>query len=580
MSDQFKNLRSAGEGEFRDMVPDEPAMKELVHPADLIQKGHPPGLYLLFIVEMWERFSYYGMRGLLMLYLIRSMSEPGAQGNPGRGMEEGAASRLYGWYAGLAYLFPLLGGFMADRFLGTHRSMLVGGTLIALGHIVLGITGCGELGHSEAGMSLFIGGMALIVMGTGYFKPCASVMVGQLYGPNDARRDGAYTIFYMGINLGAFICAFICGTLGEKVGWHWGFSAAAVGMVAGLITYLVARPRYLAGVGLAPANARNTAPWFFTVSILLAAGFMGLYHAGFLGWLGARFADMFGNETFGNVLKLGACALVLGLVIWFVSIQQRGEKGPTASIFIFMVFNAFFWFAFEQAGTSLNVFAERSTDRHLFGEEVPATWFQSVNALLILALAPFFAVMWTALGRRNLDPSQPTKIGMGLVLLGIGFVFMVIAGMLNASGAQVGMVWLLATYTFHTLGELCLSPTGLSFVTKTAPVKYVTLLMGIWFISNFLANLGGGYVAGTVGKIESGELELFWYPWFKLGGRADFFFLFVLTSFGAGFTILLLTPLLKKLLAQTSFFGKYPGFPGSNNEELAGCEIRALAGEA
>jgi POT family proton-dependent oligopeptide transporter len=548
MSDPFKSPRSIAEGEFRDMIPDETAMKELVHPADLVKKGHPPGLYLLFIVEMWERFSYYGMRGLLMLYLIRPMSGPGAQGNPGRGWEQGDASRLYGWYAGLAYLFPLLGGILADRFLGTSRSMVVGGTLIALGHIVLGLSGIGELAHSDLGMSLFIGGMALIVLGTGYFKPCVSVMVGQLYGPNDPRRDGAFTIFYMGINVGAFICMFVCGTLGELVGWHWGFSAAAVGMIAGLITYLVFRPRFLKGVGLPPENARNTGALFFLAALLLAAGFMGLAHAGFFRWLSDTFTRIFSNESLGLVLKLSAVALVIGPVIWFVSIQKPGEKGPTASIFIFMLFNAFFWIAFEQAGTTLNVFAERSTNRYLFGWEVPATWFQSVNALLIIALAPLFAIMWTALGRRNLDPSQPTKIGLGLVLLGVGYVFMVIAGKLNATGAQVGMFWLLATYAFHTFGELCLSPTGLSFVTKAAPVRFVSLLMGIWFISNFLANLGGGYIASYVVQIERGEIELFWYPWFKLGGRADFFFLFVVTSFGAGFTILLLTPLLKKLL--------------------------------
>jgi len=236
--------------------------------------------------------------------------------------------------------------------------------------------------------------------------------------------------------------------------------------------------------------------------------------------------------------------------------QRPGEKGPTATIFVFMVFNAFFWFAFEQAGSSLNLFAKQNTERQLLGWEVPATWLQSVNPLLIIGLGPVFAAMWTGLGRRSLDPSQPTKIGLGLLLLGAGFLFMVIAGRLNVSGAKVSAIWLVATYSCHTLGELCLSPTGLSYVTKAAPVRFVSLLMGIWFISNFLANLGGGYVASYVEQIEKGEIDLFWYKWFKLGGSADFFFLFVVSSFGAGLIILVLTPFLRKLLPRSGGAGQ------------------------
>ncbi len=548
MSQNLGNVHSTGEGAFRDVLPNEPTPKPLVHPADLVRKGHPPGLFLLFIVEMWERFSYYGMQALLVLYLIRPMTDPDAFGNPGRGWMEMHANRLYGWYTGLAYLFPLIGGFFADRFLGTHRSMLIGGITIALGHIVLGTTGLGELGASDLGMSLFVGGLALVIIGTGFFKPCVSVMVGQLYGPNDPRREGAYTIYYMGINVGAFVCVFACGTLGEKVGWHWGFGAAAVGMLAGLFTYLMGRPKYLAGVGLPPQGRSNTAPLFFLASLGAAGAVMALYHSGFFADVAELVTEIFSTPNIGIVLQGLLPILILAAVVAFIGSQKPGEKGPTATIFIFVLFNAFFWFAFGQSGSTLNVFAESSTDRNLLGWKIPATWFQGVNSLLIIGFAPLFAIMWTGLGRRRLDPSQPAKIGLGLILLGMGFIFMVIAGMLNADGAKVGMHWLLATYTMFTLGELCLSPTGLAYVTRAAPVRFVSLLMGVYFISNFLANLTGGYVASYVKQIEQGEIDLFWYPWFKLGGRADFFFLFVLSSFAAGLTILILTPWLKRLM--------------------------------
>jgi proton-dependent oligopeptide transporter, POT family len=553
MSDRSDRTRAAATGEFRDMLPDEDAMKQLADgPVAVLEKRQPPGLYLLFIVEMWERFSYYGMRMLLVLYLIALTTAP----NPGRGWPESDAYVLYGWYAGLAYLLPLLGGYLADRFLGTHRSMLVGGVIIALGHIVLGLTGLQNLAQSELGMSVFVGGLALVIVGTGFFKPCVSVMVGQLYGPSDPRRDGGFTIYYMGINLGAFLCAFVCGTLGEKVGWHWGFGSAAVGMIAGLVIYLIGRPRFLRGVGLPPAGQPNRMPFFFVVSLAIAALVTCLYYAGAFGALTAQLRVFMEKEAAATAVFTLLTVAILAGIVWFVTAQQPGDKGPTASIFILILFNAFFWLAYEQGGSTLNVFAERSTDRHFlswqeapeFLQEIPATWFQSINAALILLLGPVFAGLWTWLGRRGLDPSQPAKIGWGLLLLGGGYVFMVFAAMLNAGGALVGMWWLVATYAMFTLGELCLSPTGLSFVTKTAPVRFVSLLMGLWFVANFVANLAGGLIASYVQQIENGAIALPWYPWFKLGGRADFFLMFVITSVGTGLLILVLTPVLKRLL--------------------------------
>lgn len=500
--------------------------------------GHPRGLFLLFLVEMWERFSYYGMRGLLVLYLIRAVTGDDKGFNPGRGWSQADASTLYGWYTGLAYLFPILGGIIADKLIGTHRSMLVGGILIAIGHIILGLSGMGDLAHNQMGMTVFIMGLAVIVLGTGHFKPCVSVMVGQLYAEGDPRRDGAFTIFYMGINLGAFICAFVCGTLGEKVGWHWGFGSAAVGMIAGLILYMFGKPIVLKGIGEPPAGRES---WtlslgFLVGSLVLSGLFAALYHAGGLA----------GVNKLMNPAVLGTLGfIVVGLAIWFVVSQPHGDRGPVATIFIFMFFNAFFWIAFEQAGSSINVFTEQRTDRMVGNFEVPATWFQSVNAGLIFILAPIFAGVWTKLGARKMNPSQPVKIALGLIFLGLGYIFMVWAGKSALGGvAKAGMWLVFMTYFWHTVGELCLSPTGLSYVTKAAPVRFVSLLMGIWFVSSFIANLGGGLVAARVEDIEKGTLKL---PW-SFGGQADFFFLFVVTSIGAGIVILALTPVLKPLM--------------------------------
>jgi POT family proton-dependent oligopeptide transporter len=493
--------------------------------------GHPPGLFLLFLVEMWERFSYYGMRGLLVLYLIARTDAL----NPGRGWSKADASTLYGWYTGLAYLFPIIGGIIADKLIGTHRSMLVGGLLISLGHVVLAISGLGDMAHNQLGMSVFVAGLAMIVLGTGHFKPSVSVMVGQLYRQGDPRRDGAFTIFYMGINLGAFLCAFVCGTLGEKLGWHWGFGSAAVGMIAGLILYLTLRPKYLREIGLPPEGRANTAPLFMLVSVALSTAFGWLYHVGAV----ARFNDLL-SPTVMAVISV----IVLGAVAWFVAIQRPEDRGPTASIFLFMFFNVFFWLAFEQAGSSINVFTEQNTERRLAGMEVPATWFQSVNAGLIFLLAPLFAGLWTRLGKRGLDPSQPMKIALGLIFLGVGYLFMVWAGMSVKDGAKASMGLVFLTYLWHTVGELCVSPTGLSYVTKVAPKRFVTLLMGVWFVSSFIANLAGGLIASKVEAIEKGEISL---PW-KFGGQADFFFLFVVTSLGMGVLVALATPWLKLLI--------------------------------
>jgi POT family proton-dependent oligopeptide transporter len=500
--------------------------------------GHPGGLFLLFLVEMWERFSYYGMRGLLVLYLVQS-AQPAADAhgfvNPGRGWSRGDASLLYGWYTGMAYLLPIFGGWIADRVLGTHRSMIVGGLVIALGHTVLALSGIGTLASSATGMSVFVFGLALIVIGTGHFKPCVSVMVGQLYEEGDPRRDGAFTIFYMGINLGAFLAAFVCGTLGERVGWHWGFGSAAVGMLAGLALYVALRARLLDDIGRAPAGPDRSIP-VALAGVAAAATIALLHYTGALATVGAVLA----GRAVTAALAIGAVAWT----VWFLRRLAPEERGPTTTIFVFMLFNAVFWLAFEQAGSSLNLFTDLRTDRRIGGFEVPTTWFQSVNAGLIFILAPVFAALWSWLGRRGRDPRQPVKIALGLFFLALGYLLMVAAGRIASDPVvKASMLFIVATYFWHTVGELCLSPTGLSYVTKAAPARYVSLLMGVWFVSTFLANLGGGLVAAQVEQIERGEIRLPWH----LGGQADFFMLFVVSSAAAAVLILVLSPWLDRM---------------------------------
>lgn len=538
--------------------------------------GHPVGLFLLFLVEMWERFSYYGMRALLVLYLtspqtgMRKLPEGKPAGfNPGPGWSDEAASTLYGWYTGLAYLTPVIGGIIADKIIGTHRSMLVGGFLIMCGHILLAVSGMFEHAAAVGGSSpplsttIFIFGLAVIVLGTGHFKPSVSVMVGQLYDKRDPRRDGAFSIFYMGINLGAFLCAFVCGTLGEKVGWHWGFGSAAVGMFLGLAIYVWGKSRYLAGIGeprpedttdrmVIVRRAGRGSMLFVVLGLSLSAVFALAFHFGLLASL---------QRVMTPAVTIPLAIAVFGAAIWFVAIQRPGDRGPTASIFIFMMFNAFFWLAFEQAGSSITLFTDRYTDTSIAGPgswQMPTSWFQSVNPFFIFVFAPVFAAVWTRLGKRNIPAPQPVKIAAGLILLGLGFVVLVIGATTIKVGTpddpaavvkKAAIFYIIAAYFLHTMGELCLSPTGLSYVTKAAPVRFVSLLMGIWFVSSFIANLSGGLIAAQTERLERGEIKL---PW-NLGAgtgtvQADFFTLFVISSLGAGLLILLLTPLLRRLM--------------------------------
>jgi proton-dependent oligopeptide transporter, POT family len=437
------------------------------------RETQPPGLYLLFGVEMWERFSYYGMRAFLVLFLVSTAG--------GFGWTKEQASHLYGWYTGLVYLTPLLGGYLADRFLGTHRALVIGGTIIAAGHFCLAV---------PARPTFFLG-LVLIVAGTGFFKSNVSTMVGQLYRIGDRRRDAGFTIFYMGINTGATFGPLVCGYLAkdQRFGWHWGFAAAGVGMVLGLVTYLTFKKRYLPGVGevpVAPVSSRES-------------------------------EDRKALST--------------------------EDRHAIAAIAILAFFNMFFWLAFEQAGSSMTFFAEERTERAFLGVDFVAPYFQSVNPIAIIVLAPVFAWMWTRLALRGREPSTPVKFATGLFLVGTGFVVMVVAARLSDGGSRVSPMWLVAAYVIHTCGELCLSPVGLSMITKLAPARFASLMMGVWFLAFFFSDLVAGLLAGTVEKIERGQV------FHVLGGQADFFLMFVVVAFVAGAGLVALSGTVKRLMS-------------------------------
>ncbi|MGH7548701.1 MAG: peptide MFS transporter [Gemmatimonadales bacterium] len=397
--------------------------------------GHPRGLSTLFFTEMWERFSYYGMRAFLILY----MTAPVAAG--GLGFEVKHAGSVYGTYTGSVWLTPILGGIVADRLLGAYRSVLLGGIIIALGHFTLAFKA----------LPFFYSGLAFIVIGTGLLKPNATTMVGALYDEQDARRDAGFSIFYMGINLGAFIGPLIAGALAQTVDWHLGFACAGVGMTLGLVQYVAGRE------GLRPAlervAARSRAP--------AAAG--------------------------------GEAASAENTVSGFTAMEWR----RMVSVFVFFVFAALFWTAYEQAASTLNLFVDRHADRTVLGWTVPSSWFVAIQPLFVILLSGVFAWLWVRLGPR--EPSTPAKFAFGLLFAGLSFILLLPAGAMAQSGAGVlvSPLWLVAAYFLQVVGELCLSPVGNSVVTKLAPPRVVGMMMGVWFLSIAAGNKLAGWVAGV-----------------------------------------------------------------------------------
>jgi POT family proton-dependent oligopeptide transporter len=486
--------------------------------------GHPRGLGLLFVTEMWERFSYYGMRALLVLYLVNVLQWDTAR-----------AAGLYGTYTMLVYLTPMLGGYLADRFIGTHKALVIGGGIIAAGHFVLALPG----------MQAFYAGLTLVVIGTGFFKANVSTMVGQLYRDGDTRRDSGFTLFYMGINTGGFLGPLVCGYLAqsERFGWHYGFAAAGVGMVLGLIAYVMLKRRYLGDIGDKPtgstkASATTAAAPMTDMST--RNGAIGALLGGGIAWLISQ--SIFG-VIIGSVIGAALAITLLG--------TQGEERQRVIALFIVSFFVVFFWAAFEQAGSSMNLFADKYTNLQLGTFTIPSSWFQSVNSMFIIIFAPVFAALWLSLGRRNAEPSTALKMAIGLTLVGAGFLVLMVGGGRADLGVKVSPFWLIGAYLLHTFGELCLSPVGLSYVTKVAPVKFASLLMGVWFLANAAANKVAGFLAGytpTPGEVVSApESGLGGYIQQLSATNKGFFTIFVVTSFGAAIVLFVCVPLLKRL---------------------------------
>ncbi len=477
--------------------------------------GHPRALGTLFFTELWERFSYYGMRALLILFMVDAA-------NGGMGMETSEASAVYGLYTFGVYALALPGGWIADRLIGKRQAVLYGGVLIALGHYSMAV---------PTTLTFYLG-LLLIVLGTGLLKPNVSAIVGDLYTDTGARRDAGFSIFYMGINLGALLGPLVCSALGESetFGWHWGFGAAGVGMTFALVAYL------LGYNGL--RNAGEMSEELRAPAMLSAARKQFAIGAGVVLGLTATLVGL----SMGGIVPItlsgfaqatGAIVVVIAILYFSFTIavvcQNADERKRVAACAVLFVGAALFWAGFEQAGSSMNLFASNATDRSLFGFEVKAGMLQSVNAAFIVILAPVIGSLWVWLGKRN--PSIPVKFALGLLLLGSGFLVMAWASLDVESGVKVGMRWLVATYFLHTVGELCLSPVGLSSITKLAPKRLVSQMMGTWFMGAALGNLIAGLTAGLMEDL--GLVSLF-------GAVAGF-------SIGGGLLFLLLSPLIRRL---------------------------------
>ena len=453
--------------------------------------GHPRGLSTLFFTEMWERFSYYGLRPLLVLFMSAALFQGGF------GMDRAQASAIVGIYAASVYLASLPGGWIADRLLGLRRAIMYGAVFISAGHISIGFS---SFAHSKVP---FFMGLVLIVFGTGLLKPNISAIVGDLYPEGGARRDAGFSIFYMGINIGAFFGQIVTGFLGEKFGWHFGFGAAGVGMLIGLATFSLLAKKTLGSLGLEPTRHPDPsvqARQLRTVKTVLGAGLSVLIVVIVLAATGVLPLDAQAIGQKMTYVLVGVAVVYFGY-LFIAGGLTTDEKKRVGVIAILFVFAAIFWSAFEQAPTSLNLFARDFTNRMVAGFEIPATWFQSVNSLFIFMLAPFFAMLWVRMGRRGSELSSPAKFALGLFFNGVGFVVMLLASyiVVGSGGAlKVSPWWLVGSYFFQTVGELCLSPVGLSSMTKLSPRKYVGQMMGIWFLASSVGNLIGGLVGGHV----------------------------------------------------------------------------------
>ena len=483
--------------------------------------GHPKGLFVCFATEMWERFSYYGMRALLILYLTKHWE-----------FSDAASYLIYGAYTSLVYIMPVFGGMLADQILGSKKAVTYGAILLVFGH--LGMT-------VESNEQIFYLSLALIVSGVGFLKPNISTMVGALYEEGDPRRDSGFTIFYMGINIGAFTATLLCGYLGEEIGWAWGFGAAGIGMLVGLIIFLWGQ-KYLEGLAEPPSEKYKEKKVGITFENWA-------YISGIVMVLTTWFLVQ-NSQLVGQLLGGFGFIFIGAWLIYALFKCDPEERDRLIVVGILILFSLIFWALFEQAGSSLNILTDRGVDRVIFGWEVPASMFQSLNAGFIFTIAPLFALLWIALAKRNMEPSTPIKFSIGIVFVGLGFLALVY-GMKSSDGLQTGVMWIILIYLLHTLGELCLSPVGLSSVTKLSPQRIVGFMMGMWFF----ASAAGNYVAGLIARATSSESSGVSGEVYNLAQKQSFIDVYTdvgLMAIGCGIILALITPLLKKLMHGSS----------------------------
>ena len=479
--------------------------------------GHPAGLFVCFLTEMWERFSYYGMRALLIFYLTKHWE-----------FSDASSYLIYGAYTSLVYIMPVFGGMLADQVLGSKKAVTYGAILLVLGHTGMTV---------ESEVQIFYLSLALIISGVGFLKPNISTLVGALYEEGDPRRDSGFTIFYMGINIGAFSATLLCGYLGETFGWAYGFGAAGIGMLFGLVIFLFGQP-YLQGLAGPPSNIYkeknfgiSNENWAYISGILMVL----------VSWFLVQ------NQQLVGSLLGGFGAICIGGWLFYTLLKCPPiERDRLIVVGILILFSLMFWALFEQAGSSLNILTDRGVDRSLLGWTVPASMFQSLNALFIFTLAPFFSFLWIALAKRNMEPSTPLKFAIGIIFVGLGFLVLV-AGMESSDGVQTAVIWIILIYLLHTLGELCLSPVGLSSVTKLSPQRIVGVMMGMWFF----ASAAGNYVAGLIARATSSNSMSATNETFDLVQKASFVEVYTnvgLMAVGCGVVLALITPILKRLM--------------------------------
>lgn len=502
-------------------------------------ESHPKGLYVLFATEFWERFSYYGMRAIFMLYMLKMLFNG----------DKEISSEIYGSYTGLVYLTPLIGGYVADRYWGNRKSIFIGGILMAIGQFFMFFSASVATSQNGLAITLMWAGLATLIFGNGFFKPNISTMVGQLYNENDPRKDSAYTIFYMGINAGAFLSPLVCGYLGEKIDFKWGFLAAGIGMLISLIIFYYTKDKYVTDpngkqLGVT-ANKLNDVS--ASENKNSGSGFSSTQLSVLIGGIIAAFCllhFLFKVDLWGSLIY--GMTLVAPLTVITDSSLSKVEKDRLWVIIIIMMFVIFFWMCFEQAGASLTFFAEEQTDRNIFGWLMPASYFQSFNAGFIILLAPFFATMWTSLGKSGKDIAIPYKQAIGLALLALGFLFIAFGSKsIPVTGASI--IWLAGLYLLHTIGELFLSPIGLSMVNKLTPGRFTSLMMGVFFLAIATGNKLAGYMSSLYPDPKNAPN----YPSIfgvTIDSLNTYFMVFVCFAGLAALILFLISPILKKMM--------------------------------